>query len=265
MPFISASDGLIKKSTTTVENTFITQYLPALEPTAVKVYLFALFLCQNSSPYTLKELAKALEMTENEAISYFEYLEEYELVSIISREPFSVSVLETSSIGAKPKMIKPEKYSDFNKSVQNILSGRMVPPDEYLEYYKLLEENGFEQQALLMIIAFCVDQNDGKKVNLSYIKKVALSYADKGKITASQVDEYLANDRILLEIISLCGLKRKVYDKDRENLKKWRDWSFSDEMLFEAAKLSAGKSNPLTYMNKILSAWNETGIYSPED
>ncbi len=265
MPFISASDGLIKKSTTSVENIFITQYLPALEPTAVKVYLYSLFLCQSGSPYTLKELAKNLEISEAEAISYFEYLEEYELISIISRTPFCVSMLEISNISSKPKKIKPEKYADFNKSVQNILSGRMVSPDEYMDYYELLEEYGFEQQALLMIIAFCADQNVGKNVSYGYIKKVAESYASKGKITASLVDEYLLNDRLLLEIISLCGLKRKVYHKDRENLEKWRDWNFSDEMLFEAAKLSAGKTNPLTYMDKILSVWNKDGIRSPEE
>ena len=35
-------------------------------------------------------------------------------------------------------------------------------------------------------------------------------------------------------------------------------------MLIEAAKLSAGKSNPVAYMNGILSAWKAEGIYSPD-
>ena len=42
MPLISVSDELLKKSFTSVENKFITKYLPVLEPNAVKVYLFAL-------------------------------------------------------------------------------------------------------------------------------------------------------------------------------------------------------------------------------
>ena len=44
MAFISASEGLIRKSTTTVENKFITKYLPVLNPVAVKVYIYALYL-----------------------------------------------------------------------------------------------------------------------------------------------------------------------------------------------------------------------------
>ena len=35
-------------------------------------------------------------------------------------------------------------------------------------------------------------------------------------------------------------------------------------MLSEAAKISAGKSNPLAYMNGILSSWKNEGVYSPD-
>ena len=31
--------------------------------------------------------------------------------------------------------------------------------------------------------------------------------------------------------------------------------NFSEDMIFEAAKLSAGKSSPIAYMNAILSNW----------
>ena len=47
MPLISVSDELLKKSFTSVENKFITKYLPVLEPNAVKVYLIALHAYQN--------------------------------------------------------------------------------------------------------------------------------------------------------------------------------------------------------------------------
>ncbi len=50
MAFISVSEGLIKKSTTTVENKFITKYLPVLNSDAVKVYLYSLYLCQSGLP-----------------------------------------------------------------------------------------------------------------------------------------------------------------------------------------------------------------------
>ena len=34
-------------------------------------------------------------------------------------------------------------------------------------------------------------------------------------------------------------------------------------MIMQACKLSAGKSNPLAYMNSILSSWKNQGIFSP--
>ena len=48
MTFISVAEELTKKSFTAVENKFITKYLPELDPVAVKVYLYGLYICQNN-------------------------------------------------------------------------------------------------------------------------------------------------------------------------------------------------------------------------
>ena len=435
MPFISVSDEVAKKSFTSVENKFITKYLPVLEPVAVKVYLYSLYLYQNGLiSFTLSDLANSLKITEDEAKEYFEYLEELELVSITSLIPFEVKILDAENVYGTPKKFKPEKYSDFTKAVQNVIKGRMISPNEFREYFYLLEEYGFEQNALVMIINYCVNLK-GDDIRFAYIKKVAKTFADENVITAKKVDEKLsaytsstpalirlfnaagikrqpdidddrlykkwttelgfeddaivatakffktktveridaaldelyknrkfdkkeiedycntknsvyslcleiaknlgvymqnsspyvenyvsvwcnygysfdclktlsgycfkqgknsfedmntliqslyndgivadisvdgyikeraADDKILKEILSSCGLTRKIIEWDRQQLTRWRSWNFSDEMLFEAAKLSSGKSNPLAYMNGILSAWKAEGVFSPE-
>ena len=433
MALISISDELAKKSYTSVENKFITKYMPVLEPIAVKVYLFSLYVCQNGlSSYTLEDFAKCLSISEDEAKNYFEYLEEFELVAILSQSPFEVKVLDADNLNGSPKKFKPEKYADFTKAVQNIIKGRMISTNEYREYFFLLEEYGFEQNALIMIINYCVNLK-GDNIRLQYIKKVAKSFADDGITTAKKVDEKLsaytsstpalikifgaaginvqpdidtdklykkwtqelgfeddaiisaakffkaktcekldtaltelyknkkfdikemedycknknsifaatldiaralgvymqnpapyvenyvnvwydygysfdcmkeislfcfkhnkksfedmhefilklykdgivtdyivsnylnelnAEDAFIKKLISICGLTRKVIDWDKENLSRWRSWNFSDEMLLEAAKLSTGKSNPMAYMNGILSVWKSEGTYS---
>ena len=84
MPLISVSDGLAKKSFTSVENKFISKYMPILEPSAVKVYLFSLYVFQNGlTSYTVEDMAKCLNISEQEIKNYFEYLEEFELINII--------------------------------------------------------------------------------------------------------------------------------------------------------------------------------------
>lgn len=435
MPFISVSDEVAVKSFTSVENKFISKYLPVLEPMAVKVYLYALYLCQNGkSAYTLYDLANSLQMTEDRAKEYFEHLEEFELVSIISHDPFEVKILDAENVYGTPKKFKPEKYSDFTKSVQNIIKGRMITPNEFREYFYLMEEYGFEQNALIMIINYCVNLK-GDSIRYSYILKVAKNFAEDGDVTAKKaeerlsaftastpaliklfnaagikrqpgleddalykkwtdefgfeeaaivaaakafkaksvekldstlcelfknrkfdvkeitdycnnknslfaltleiaknlgvyvqncapyvenyvgewcnfgysaeclknlssycfkngknsfeemdgfikslyddgvvadesvkgyIEEKLAEDKILKQILSECGLTRKIISWDREALKRWRNWNFGDGMLFEAAKLSSGKSNPMAYMNGVLSSWKSEGIFTAD-
>lgn len=432
MPFISVSDEVAKKSFTSVENKFITKYLPVLEPMAVKVYLYSLYLYQSGqTSYTLSDLAQSLQLSEEQTKEYFEHLEEFELVSILTLAPFEVKILDAENVYGTPKKFKPEKYSDFTKSVQNIIKGRMISTNEFREYFCLLEEYGFEQNALIMIINYCVNLK-GDNIRASYIIKVAKNFAAEGFLKAKQVDEKLsaftsstpallklfnaaglkrqpdieddglykkwtgefgfeeeaiiataklfkiknvekldealcelyknrkfdvkeiedycntknsvyaltfeiaknlgvyiqnpapfvenyvgewrnygyshqclknltaycfkngknsfeemnifikqlydegivddvsvegylnerlAEDKILKKIISECGLTRKIIAWDREALTRWRSWNFSDEMLFEAAKLSSGKSNPLAYMNGILSSWKSKEIF----
>ncbi|MCM1234056.1 MAG: DnaD domain protein [Ruminococcus flavefaciens] len=435
MPFISVSDELSKKSFTSVENKFITKYMPVLEPNAVKVYLFALYIYQNGlTSYTLEDFAKELNLSEADVKNYFEYLEEFELVSLLSEFPFEVKILNADNISGSPKKFKPEKYADFSKNVQSVIKGRMISTNEYREYFLLIEEYGFEQNALIMIINYCVNLK-GDNIRLQYIKKVAKSFAEEGAVTAKKVDERLsaytsstpalirifgvmglkkqpdidddklykkwinelgfeesaitsaakhfkikttekldavltelyknkkfdvkeiedyakiknsiynatvdiaralgvymqnpapyienyvnvwydygysfeglgniaaycfrnnkksfedmndfikplyadgtvtdglvkeyiekldADDALIKKLLNLCGLTRKLILWDRENLARWRSWNFSDAMLAEAAKLSAGKSNPIAYMNGILSAWKSEGTFSPD-
>ncbi len=436
MPFISLSDEAAKKSYTSLENKFITKYLPVLEPMAVKVYLYALYACQSGAAVSdLSDFAEKLQITEDDAKNYFQYLEEFELVSILSLSPFEVRILSSENIAGAPKKIKPEKYADFTKAVQNVLKGRMISPSEFREYFYLLDEYGFEQNALVMIINYCVNMR-GDDIRFAYIKKVARSFGDEGITTAKQVDErlsaytsstpsllkifsaagirrqpdidddayfnkwtkklgfdedaiicaarlnkpksiekldetlealskcgkfdikeiadyhknrnamldltreigknlgiYMQNaatfadnyvnvwinfgyspeslkklsefalrhekmsfesmndmigglfeegiisdgsvdgylkkmseeDKIIKTVISECGLTRRISPWDRQSLARWRSWNFSDKMLVEAARLSSGKSNPMAYMNGILSSWKSEGISSPEN
>ncbi len=436
MPFISVSDEVIKKSLTAVENKFITKYLPILEPMAVKVYLYALYIYQNGmSSMTIDDLAANLGIAKEQAINYFEYLEEFELVSISSLAPFEIKILEADNNYGTPKKFNPEKYSDFTKNIQNIIKGRMISTNEFRDYFCLLEDYGFEQNALLMIINYCVNLK-GDDIRSAYIKKVAKNFAEEGITTVGKVDEKLASytsstpsllkiftavgirrqpdveddvmykkwtrelgfndeaviaaaklfkvksvekldgvlyelyknkkfdvieiadycknrnsvyeltlniaknmgiyiqnptpyvenyvntwcnygfsadsllllsaycfkhennsfedmnrlisslyeggnvsdscveefiaqknyeDKVIKSIHEACGLTRKIIAWDRECLSRWKNWNFSDEMILEAAKISVGKSNPIAYMNGVLSSWKSDGIYSPEN
>ena len=434
MPFISAADEIVKKSFTSVENKFISKYLPVLEPIAIKVYLYSLYIFQNGmNSYTFSDLAKTLNMTEEKLAECYSYLEEFELAAITSVSPFEVKILEAENVYGTPKKFKAEKYSDFAKSAQTAISGRMVSTNEYRKYFYFMEEFGLDQNALLMIINYCVNLK-GDNISFAYIKKVVENFINEGITSAKKVEEKLsaytsstpalvklfsaagikkrpdidddklykkwteelgfeesaiiaaaklfkvktcekldeilvelyknrrfdvkeiedyfknktsvynlaydlarnlgvymqnpapyvenyvnvwcnfgytfeclkslsvycfkngrnsfefmnefvtalyndgivadssvnefiekqiADEKLLKSLLNASGLTRKINNWDRENLKKWRSWNFSEDMLSEAAKLSSGKSNPMAYMNGILSGWKAEGVFTP--
>lgn len=241
MPFISVSDELALKSFTAVENKFITKYLPVLDPIAVKVYLFALYFTQSgAAAASIEEFSEKLSLGEDEVKGIFEYLEEFELVAVTSSSPFEVKILDAENVGGTPKRFKPEKYADFTKAVQSIIKGRMITTNEFREYFVMLEEYGFEQNALIMIITYCVNLK-GDNIRLQYIKKVAKSFADDGITSAKKVDEklsaYTSSTASILKLFKTIGITRQIDIEDDKLYKKWtQELGFTDEAIAVCAK-----------------------------
>lgn len=144
---------------TDVENVFISEYLPISSGNAVKVYLYGLFLCKNEKDVkTLSDFAKAVYMTELEVKDCFKYWEEFGLVSVLSEDPFTVNYLPVKSVySGKPRKFKAEKYTDFTKGLQTIISARMIPTNEFTEYFSIMETYSIKPEAMLMIVKYCVD------------------------------------------------------------------------------------------------------------
>lgn len=257
MAFISVSDELKKKSFTDVENKFITKYLPVLESEAVKVYLYALYVYQSGlASFTALDFSKALNMPEEKINGYFEYLEEFELVSILCRNPLEIKICDCENVYGAPKKYKPEKYADFTKNVQNIIKGRMISTNEFMEYFYLMEEYGFDQNALIMIITYCVNLK-GDDIRLAYIKKVAKNFAAEGVTTAAKVDEklsaYSSSSPALMKLFAALGINRRPDIDDDKLYKKWtEEMEFSEEAVIAASKFFKAKS-----VEKIDSALSE--------
>ncbi|MGN1060650.1 MAG: hypothetical protein ACI4QN_02845, partial [Candidatus Coproplasma sp.] len=146
MAFISVADELKRKGATSVENKFISKYLPELEPVAVKVYLFALYLAQTEQgKYTVEDFSKKLDISEDKLMEYLEYLSEWELISITSKAPLEIKILDCDNLYGKPKKLHPEKFEGLYEEIQAIISERMISQDEFREYLILLEEYGIER------------------------------------------------------------------------------------------------------------------------
>lgn len=232
---------------TNVENVFIYEYLPVSSGDAVRVYLYGLFLCQNKDfDQSLTEIAKNLKMTEDEVADCFTYWEEFGLVNILSKEPFTVQYLPLrANYGSKPRKYKAEKYSDFSKSVQAIINTRMISTGEYTEYFNIMETYGIKPDAMIMIIKYCVDRK-GNDIGYKYISKVAKDFGNRGIVTAEKVENelssYILRTAEIERILKALSLKRQPEIEDLTLLKKWtQELNFeADNIVFAASKIKKG-------------------------
>ncbi|MBQ7235562.1 MAG: DnaD domain protein [Clostridia bacterium] len=232
---------------TDVENAFITEYLPVSSGDAVKVYLYGLFLCQNPKfDRSIAEIASTLDISQDKILEFFEFWEEFGLVSIVSEEPFSVQYLPIrSSYSAKPKKIKAEKYTEFTKGLQALLPDRMISTSEYTEYFTIMETYGIKPEAMLMIVKYCADRK-GTDIGYRYVSKVAKDFGNRGIVTVEKVEKelssYIMRTGVIERILKALSLRRQPEIEDSTLLKKWtQELNFEAEnIVFAASKLKKG-------------------------
>ena len=125
---------------------------------------------------------------------------------------------------------------------------------------------GFDDETLLFVASYCFKNN---KRTLQEMDGLIEELRGRGFITLSGVGDYFAGqervDQFITKLLSIVGLSRRPNPWDRDNVNIWKSWNFSEEMILEAGKLSAGKTSPIAYMNGILSNWKNNGIFNIEN
>ncbi len=231
MSFCNYSSQITKNGQTVVSNVFMEHYLPNSQADCVKVYLFGLFLCgqEQSTQNTLEKFAETLNLSCEDVYSAFLYWQEQNLVTIVQTIPFSVKYLPLDSNIKKHIKIKDGKFTNFNLQIQEVLSGRMISPNEYYEYYAFLESSKMEHDALVMIAKFCTDIK-GTNINYPYILKVAKDWAAENILTVAAVQEklqgYEQKNSDLALVLKALAIKRAASIEERDLFEKWQAMSF---------------------------------------
>lgn len=249
MAFCKYSIDMLANNSTAVDNIFINNYLPYADSNFVKVYLYGLYKCQdsNSRDNTIENFANELNLSQEDIEKAFEYWQEQGLVQILNVIPFEVRYLPISDVLNNTKKYNAKKYESFNAQAQEILCGRMITPNEYREYYDIIERFHVEKEALLMIINYCVNIK-GDNVGYAYITTIAKDWANQKITTAKQVEERLIefeNLRTGMEyLLKLMGSKRLPNIEERTLYQKWVQEGFDDEVLSYVAKKMKSKNKP---------------------
>ena len=269
MAFCRLSVDAVANNTTSVDNIFINNYLPYAKEECVKVYLYGLYKCQDASSKdnTLENFANELKMSVEEVESCFYYWQEQGLVQILEVIPFEVRYLPITNALNGIKKYNVKKYATFNTQAQEILAGRMITPKEYEEYYNIIENYHMEKEALIMVIKYCVDAKNDEKLGYSYIVTVAKDWANRGILTAKQIENQILQFETLntgLEyVFKTLKLKRLPSVSERTLYKTWRELGFDDEVILYVAK-NLKKSN-FEYLDALLKKYFSLKLLTKEE
>ncbi|MCQ2556328.1 MAG: DnaD domain protein, partial [Clostridia bacterium] len=227
MTFCKFSPSYKKNDKVILDSNFIRDYMPKAPDMCVKAYLLGLSKCADAeeTENSLAYFAETLKICEEDVISLFKYWEDMGLVQVLSTNPIEIRYLPITT-ASSIKKYKVDKYADFNIQIQELFEDRMVVPNEFAEFYDLMEAKHMEQNALIEIVAYCV-KNKGTTLSPNYCITVAKDWARQGILSTTAVENKIeelgiADDKMSL-ILSAMGSKRKVQLEDKELLNKWLD------------------------------------------
>lgn len=264
----SYSKEFAQTAYTGVENSFIREYLAEAPGDAVKVYLYGLYLCANPDSVTsLKEFADALKLSEETIVDCFNYWEEFGLVSVVTKDPFTVKYLPQNAVYAKPRKFKAEKYSDFSKGLQALLPDRMISTNEYSEYFTVMETYSIAPEAMLMIAKYCADRK-GADISYRYVSKVAKDFGNRGITTVEKVEKelssYIFRTNEINKILKALSIRRAPDIDDLNLFKKWTtELSFEPENIVFAAKTL--KKSSMSKLDELLLELYSSKSFSKEE
>lgn len=270
MGLCSFSTNLRNSSSTIIDNEFINEFLPVAPDGAVKVYLYGLYLCSNpnSDDNDISSMSTVLSFSTDQIYEYFSYWQELGLVQIMNKTPMEIKYISTKKVSGNSKMRSKAKYKDFNDQVQSILSGRMITPMEFNEYYNLIELHHFEPDAIVLIIKYCT-KIKSTAINYPYILAVAKSFeADGIKSVTALEQKFLEQEQAsgdVKDVLKSLGISRDA-DLDERNLYlKWANtFGFTKNVILIVAS-SLHKKGGMAKLDEKLTKYYEQKLFTLED
>ena len=267
--FTKLSKQIADESKIQIDNTFISQFMPFAPESYVKVYLMGLSLAYTADDAlnTPEEIAKRLSVDVALVSEAFTYWANCGVVNFIATTPPVVEYLPVTRNTLSLRKFSKTKYKDFNDQLHAMFPSRNILPNEYNEYYSIMEAMHIEPSALLAVIAYSIRQK-GEDVAFQYILAVARNLAHQGCLTYDRVNEQLCEfdlyDKDLLAILKSLGSKKAPTIDDKRMFKKWtKELGFNLETIVKVAKTV--KKGTVDKLDSTLTKYYENHLFSFEE
>lgn len=128
------------------------------------------------------------------------------------------------------------------------------------------QQMGYNQPVLTLVSDYCFKNSIR---TLEGLDGIVCKLFKLGVVSIDALNEYLNElnliDKNIQNILDILNIKRNVNSYDRSYFKTWtEDWGFDISLIEYAASISAGKSSPIQYLNKVLSNYKTQNITTVE-
>lgn len=259
------SREIIENEKLRIDNAFVTDFMPFAPENYVKVYLYGLKLaCFGGVGDIEAEIAGKLNLEPGLVSEAFSYWANEGLVNILSTSPVAVEYLAVNKGTLALRKFSKTKYKDFNDQLHAMLPSRNILPNEYNEYYSIMEAMHIEPEAMLAIIAYCI-RLKGQDVGYPYILAVARNLARQGCLTYDRVNEQLSEfdlyDKDVAAVLHSLGSKKAPAIEDKRMFAKWtKTLGFSTETVVQVAK--SVKRGGMDRLDALLVKYYENHLFS---
>ncbi|MDR0425549.1 MAG: DnaD domain protein [Clostridiales bacterium] len=267
--FASLSKELAQSAKLSVDNCFVTDYMPFAPETYVKVYLLGLSLAMTGGERdnAAEAVSQTLSLDQSIVTEAFRYWSQQGVVNVLSAAPLAVEYLPVGKNSAAVRKFSKTKYKDFNSQLHAMLPGRNILPNEYNEYYSVMEDAHIEPNAMLAIIAYCI-RLKGEDISYAYILTVAKNLAHQGCLTFDRVTEKLSEfdlyDKELAPVIKALSLKRSAGVEDKRLFIKWtKTLEYPLETVVQVAKTV--KKGGMDRLDALLTKYYENRLFTIDE
>jgi DnaD/phage-associated family protein len=229
----------------------------------IVAYLFGLMYSQSCETLDLSVFGTRLNMREDEVIEAFEYWQKKGLVHIQNGETVSLEFGEFDKQQTQDDDLYTE--SEFNQKLQQIFGARQLNGEDYKKIYDYTDVFLLPKEVVLAMANYCVTTK-GKSVSVSYLDKVAKSWAEDEINTEQKALDYIEERKVaasgVIKVLKQLGLSNRKPTKDESALfEKWTsEWGFTlSAILTACAHTTAAREPSMKYLDSILARLKQAG------
>lgn len=253
---------------TALENLFITEYMPQAKGDHVKVYLSALYHCQQRDEgLSLDDLSQELGLSTAEIEAALRYWERRRLLTRVSDNPLRYTLYHLGErlLTGQDSQGGDRDYIAFSEAVYAVFQGeRKVRPGDIVTAWEWVTDLKLPQEVVLMLLNYCKDTR-GRNFTFKAAAKLALQMREEDIMTPEDAEGFLGHSRGVHEgaraVLKRFNMRRLPTEDELLLYRKWTaDWGFHPDAVLAACTETVKASNPsFGYLDGILNGLRRRG------